>query len=147
MVSRVVLFAVACSVAGMLSAPAADACTILPTGEKPAKPTLKGVDVAIFGKVIKISEEQRPTSYEAPVLTSYEATVRVWRVYKGRVARTIHIRSTTDGGTCGISFREGEVVALRLNRPSPFYVHMGSQVPLGYLKRATDGRWHRPQQP
>ncbi len=135
----------------MFGAAAADACSLapLPPGQKPPKPTLRGVDVAVFGKVITISKEQSSTSYEGgPVRTSYEATVRVWRVYKGRVARTIHIRyTTTDGGTCGISFTEGEVAALLLNGSSPFEVQMGSRVPLGYLKRATDGRWRRPQQP
>ncbi len=135
----------------MISAAAADACSLAPPppGQKPPKPTLRGVDVAIFGKVVTISKEQSSPSYEGgPVRTSYEATVRVWRVYKGRVARTIDIRyATTDGGTCDISFSEGEVAALLLNGSSPFDVRMGSRVPLAYLKRATDGRWRPPQQP
>ena len=122
----------------MFGAAAADACSYAGPvpGQKPAKPTLRDVDVAIFGKVVAIKERSP---------TFYEATLRVWRVYKGRVARTIRIRYTTQSSACGTTFADGEVVALSLNRSAPFWAGEYSRERLRFFKDATRARWHRPK--
>jgi hypothetical protein len=142
MLSRILGVALVWSVAGMAGAGSASACSVVapfPESEPPPPPSLKDSDIAIFGKVIEITPE------EGGQLSDHQARVRVWRVYKGRVARTIRIRYTTDSGVCGTTFREGEVVALRLNRPQPYRVDAFSRESLRYLKDATGGRWHRPR--
>jgi len=118
----------------------AQACSIAVENPPPtAAEVVEGVDLAIYGQVVSI----RALS-EAPG-SSFEAKIRIQRVYRGKTGSALRVRYTTDEGLCGITLTDGRRIGLLLDRPGPpFRIGLGSTVTRAFLDRATDGRYHRP---
>ena len=79
---------------------------------------------------------------------SYEARIRVSRIYKGMTGRVVRVRGDTGGpGTCGygklsVSQRLG---LLLYGKRSPWRIDITSPISYVTLERATGGRSHRPR--
>ncbi len=85
--------------AGLLAIPAvAQACSCLPPTE--ASVTAKA-DVAVGGTVLR-------TWRVGGLMTGRRyATIRVNRIYKGRVPRVIQVETRTNSAACGVNFEIG----------------------------------------
>ncbi len=102
-------------------------------------------DIAITGQVTKV--RPRPGDDEPhQTAMSYEATIRVSRVYKGETGPALRVRSTTEQGTCGFGkLRVGQRLGLLLDgKRSPFSIAYGDEISKSELEESTGGRSHRP---
>jgi hypothetical protein len=137
-------------IAGLALTPAAHACTLpayVPrAGVSAAEQRVRSADVAVYGVVSSVRMLEPAEPGVPTVGQSFEARVRVTRVFRGMTVRTIRVRGNTDGASCGVGeLRARQRVGLLLNRPSrPFPVSLGSRITLGELLRGTQGTWRRP---
>ena len=100
--------------------------------------------VAITGRVTKVrwlgTQHNRPDR-------SYEATIRVSRIYKGMTGRTVRVRGHTDDGYCGFGMLlAGQRLGLLLHNrdASGWGIAAGARILYVDLERATGGRSYRP---
>ena len=122
-----------------VGAGSAQACSISPEVPPPTEAeVVERSDLAVYGRVVSIRELSEGNS-------TFEARIRIQRVYRGKTGSALRARYTTDEGACGTTLTDGERVGLLLNRPGPpFQIGVGSTVSRAFLDRATDGRYHRP---
>jgi hypothetical protein len=135
---------------GLALAPAAHACTLpsyVPRGGlSAAEQRVRSADVAVYGVVSSV-RMLAPAEPDVPTVgQSFEARVRVTRVFRGMTMRVIRVRGNTDGASCGIGeLRVRQRVGLLLNRPSrPFPVSLASRITLGELLQGAHRKWRRP---
>jgi hypothetical protein len=137
-------------IAGLALAPAAHACTLpryVPQGGmSAAEQRVRSADVAVYGVVSSVRLLEPAEPGVPTVGQSFEARVRVTRVFRGMTVRTIRVRGNTDSASCGIGeLRVRQRVGLLLKRPSrPFPVSLGSRITLSELLRGAHGKWRRP---
>lgn len=138
-------------IAGLALAPAAHACTLPPSVAQDqvsaAELRVRSADVAVYGVVSSLRMLEPVERDVATVGQSFEARVRVTRVFWGMTVRVIRVRGNTDGASCGIGeLLVGQRVGLLLERPGrPFTVGLGSRITLRELLQGTHGRWRRPR--
>ncbi len=133
-----------------LAAPAAACSIAVPADYDPVQDPYDAAKLAFTGKVTKVRSLDPPPAPGAarPSGERYEATIRVRRVYKGDVARTIRVRGSTDQGTCGYGrLRVGERLGLYVFRGSrsPYAIATGSGVSYRDLEKASGGRSRAPR--
>ena len=91
----------------------AQACSCVPFGDPRAE--LRRADAAFVGVFLR----RRPVRPSGAVTSSADPFVYVFRVeraVKGRLPRTIEVRSVRDGASCGLEVRPRQRVALLLRR-------------------------------
>jgi len=133
-----------------LAAPSVAAACSLPS-PAPGPPPLPGAlledyDVAVYGVVASVRYLETAPGDLSPGQRRYEARVRVTRVFKGAVGKTVRVSGDTDEGLCGFGVvKPRQRLALRLSQPSrPYGLGLSSRVSLQALLKATGGGWHRP---
>jgi len=139
---RTLAVSVAAAATVAVSAAPAAACSPNPD---PNFDPFAAADVAITGQVTKVrpragDDEPRQTGL------SYEATIRVSRVYKGKTGPALRVRSTTQPGLCGFGeLRVGQRLGLLLHgKRSPFSISSFDEISKSELEESTGRRSHRP---
>lgn len=118
--------------AGSVAVERAAACSCVQWGNPRVE--LARADGAFVGVYLR----RRPLRPPAPVTSSADTYVYVFRVarrVKGRMARTIEVRSARDGASCGLEVRRGQRVALLLDRRNrAWHSNLCMQRPPGFFR-------------
>jgi hypothetical protein len=123
---------VAAVAAGFVAVERATACSCVPWGNPRVE--LARADGAFVGIYLR----RRPLRPPGAVTSSADTYVYVFRVtrrVKGRMARTIEVRSPRDGASCGLEVRRGQRVALLVDRRNrAWHSNLCSQRPPGFFR-------------
>ena len=112
-----------------------------------AQQRLRSANTAIYGVVSSVRVLPPPAEQDTPPIgQSFEARIRVTRVFKGMTGRVVRVRGNTDGASCGIEqLRVHQRLGLLLRPPSgPYDVDVSSPITLRELLRATNDKWRQP---
>ena len=117
----------------LLAASDAMACTLAAT--RTPRQRVHAAKLAVYVEVVSA----RTVETTADGVSTWEATVRRLKTFKGRPAAVFRVHSETDRrGGCHLSmFQSGERVGLLLDGPGPpFHIGLGSTITLSELRRA-----------
>ena len=158
---RVSAAAVLCAAiaAGVFAAAPAAACSVLqPPPPDPSAPPPGKYDLvreSIADSTLAITGRVTEVRFDEPLILdpfvfeqSYQARIRVSRIYKGMTGQVVLVRGDTGGpGTCGYGkLRAGQRLGLLLyGKRSPWEIDITSPISYLTLERATGGRSHRPR--
>jgi hypothetical protein len=125
-------------------APAGACSYAVPPDYDPIRDPFDAADIAITGRVTRVKRPHSdPGQFTA---TTFVATIRISRVYKGKTGPALRIRGNDDEGLCGFgTVKRGEHVAVLLHgRRTPFAVTLFDRTTYRDLEKVTHGRSHRP---
>jgi len=130
--------------AAVAAAPAEACSYVFPPNYDPIRDPFDAADIAITGRVTRV---KRPHSDPGqPMLTTFVATIRISRVYKGKTGPALRISGNNEGSLCGFgTVKRGERIAVLLHgRRTPFAVTGLDGTTYRDLEKVTHGRSHRP---
>jgi len=133
-----------CAFTAVAAAPAEACSVVFPPNYDPVRDPFNKADIAITGRVTRV---ERPSSQPGqPTPTTFVATVRISRVYKGKTGPALRISGNTEGSLCGFgAVKRGERIAVLLHgRRTPFAVTGLDRTTYRDLEKVTHGRSHRP---
>ena len=117
---------------GAFAAQDAVACSCIQLGDPRVE--LRRADGAFVGVYLR----RRPLKPPGSVVSSLDTYVYVFRVtrrVKGRIGRTIQVRSPRDGASCGLEVVRGQRVALLLRREQgAWHSDLCSQRPANFFR-------------
>ena len=128
----------------MAAAPAEACSYVFPPNYDPIRDPFNAADIAITGRVTGVKRPQ--TDPGQPMPTTFVATIRISRVYKGETGPALRISGNTEGSLCGFgAVKRGERIAVLLHgRRTPFAVTGLDRTTYRDLEKVTHGRSHRP---